>query len=283
MKYALSKNIPTSFEADAQPCLMYLHHCDCSISASASLLHAHDDCAEIVLIKEGQSCCSVDSHDYSIKRGDAILIGSHILHSLFSDHPTGINAIHLSLSGLHLKGLEPGQLIDSGHSPILHCTDQIDFLLLLCDILEKLSRTISPISSEGSRYVLQTLVACLAVRAQKNPLVPISRSYNLGMRIKDFLDAHYLEDLKLTDIAAALHINPYYLSHTFKKVMRCSPIQYIAQRRIGEAQNLLITTDKTVTDIALSCGYHNSNYFQVVFNNMVGMPPGKYRRCQKAR
>lgn len=55
-------------------------------------------------------------------------------------------------------------------------------------------------------------------------------------------------------------------------------MQYIIRRRIGEAQNLLISTDRSITDIALSCGYNNSNYFQSVFKNLVGMTPGQYRR-----
>lgn len=61
----------------------------------------------------------------------------------------------------------------------------------------------------------------------------------------------------------------------------CAPIQYVTRRRIGDAQNLLLSTDKTITDIAMECGYNNSNYFQVVFNNFVGMPPGKYRKTWK--
>ncbi|MDM8143830.1 helix-turn-helix transcriptional regulator, partial [Megamonas hypermegale] len=60
-----------------------------------------------------------------------------------------------------------------------------------------------------------------------------------------------------------------------------SPMQYVIQQRIKEAQNLLLSTDLTITEIAFHCGYNNSNYFQSVFNNIVGMPPGKYRKSWK--
>ena len=103
----------------------------------------------------------------------------------------------------------------------------------------------------------------------------------MSTRIKDYIDAHYLEDLKLPDIAAALHINPYYLSHTFKALTGVSPMSYIIQRRIDEAQSLLLTTNLTITAIAIECGYNNSNYFQSVFKNIVGMTPGKYRKMWK--
>lgn len=103
----------------------------------------------------------------------------------------------------------------------------------------------------------------------------------MSTRIKDYIDAHYLEDLKLPDIAAALHINPYYLSHTFKALTGVSPMSYIIRRRIDEAQSLLLTTNLTITAIAIECGYNNSNYFQSVFKNIVGMTPGKYRKMWK--
>ena len=103
----------------------------------------------------------------------------------------------------------------------------------------------------------------------------------IGVRIKEYIDAHYLEDLKLPEIASALHINPYYLSHTFKDLTGSSPMSYIIQRRIDEAQSLLLTTNLTITAIAMECGYNNSNYFQSVFKNIVGMTPGKYRKMWK--
>jgi AraC-like DNA-binding protein len=55
-------------------------------------------------------------------------------------------------------------------------------------------------------------------------------------------------------------------------------MKYATLRRIGEAQNLLINTDMTITSIAAQIGYNNSNYFQNVFRNAVGISPGEYRR-----
>ncbi|MBR1696100.1 MAG: helix-turn-helix transcriptional regulator, partial [Selenomonas sp.] len=99
--------------------------------------------------------------------------------------------------------------------------------------------------------------------------------------IKAYLDNHYLEELSLSQIAAELHISPYYMSHIFKECTGGSPMQYITQLRITEAQNLLLSTKQSITDIAMQCGYNNSNYFQSVFSRLVGMPPGKYRNTWK--
>lgn len=55
-------------------------------------------------------------------------------------------------------------------------------------------------------------------------------------------------------------------------------MKYVTLRRIGEAQNLLINTPLTITQIAATVGYNNSNYFQNVFRAAVNMTPGDYRR-----
>ena len=93
-----------------------------------------------------------------------------------------------------------------------------------------------------------------------------------------FIDKNYKESIRLGDIAAATHTNAYYLSHLFKAEIGLSPMKYVILRRIGEAQNLLINTGMTITQIAAQVGYNNSNYFQNVFKSALGMTPGEYRR-----
>ena len=55
-------------------------------------------------------------------------------------------------------------------------------------------------------------------------------------------------------------------------------MQYVTRRRIGEAQNLLINTQLSITEIAANVGYNNSNYFQNVLKKIVGYTPGSYRK-----
>lgn len=48
--------------------------------------------------------------------------------------------------------------------------------------------------------------------------------------------------------------------------------------RVGEAQNLLISTDYSATQIAAIVGYTNVNHFNAIFAKLVGLPPIRYRR-----
>ena len=101
-------------------------------------------------------------------------------------------------------------------------------------------------------------------------------------RLRDYIDKHYNEPILLEQIAAAVKANKYYLAHMFKAETGFSPLQYVVRRRIGEAQNLLINTDMSITQIAATVGYNNSNYFQNIFRKYMGMTPGYYRKKWKS-
>ena len=96
--------------------------------------------------------------------------------------------------------------------------------------------------------------------------------------VKIYIDKNYNENISLKSIAEAVNANQYYLSHIFKEETGFSPMQYVTRRRIGEAQNLLINTQLSITEIAANVGYNNSNYFQNVFKKIVGYTPGSYRK-----
>ena len=68
-----------------------------------------------------------------------------------------------------------------------------------------------------------------------------------------------------------------YFSRSFKRIMGLSFTEYLMHLRINEADRLLATTDKTVTDIAQSTGFSSDAYLISCFKKAKGMTPGNYR------
>ncbi len=269
------------FEPDTIPEILYVHHFGNPDDPKPSqALHTHTDAAELIFIEEGTCKYMVDHQKYEAKAGDLILLNSNILHGLSLTDEAYPKLYEIGISKLQIKGLESLQIIDSKLCPLVSAKKRLpiikDYIHMLASIAG--DQEYETIKEAGSSLTVSLLVYIHKLLLAESSASEGSQDYNLGLRIKEFIDAHYLEDLKLADIAAALHVNAYYLSHTFKKIIGYSPIQYMIHRRIGEAQNLLINSDYSITEIALRCGYNNSNYFQVVFNSIVGMPPGKYRK-----
>lgn len=95
----------------------------------------------------------------------------------------------------------------------------------------------------------------------------------LMFRAKAYLEDHYCELVSLQDIADALRVSPFYLSHVFSEESDFSLFAYLTLLRLEKAKSLLAQGKLNVSEIASLVGYENSNYFSKVFKRHFGRPP----------
>ena len=84
-----------------------------------------------------------------------------------------------------------------------------------------------------------------------------------------------------SDVAAHCGLSYNHFSSSFKKAVGRSFSEYITLVRMSEAEKMLISSEKSVTDIALSCGFSSTSYFISRFKNLKGVSPGQWRRNTK--
>lgn len=84
--------------------------------------------------------------------------------------------------------------------------------------------------------------------------------------------------LTLQELADLAHLSPYYFSRFFKKETGLSPMEYVMNVRMNEAKLLLITTDKSVTEIAHKIGYASGTSFTNMFTEKIGCSPVQFRK-----
>jgi RNA polymerase sigma factor (sigma-70 family) len=80
------------------------------------------------------------------------------------------------------------------------------------------------------------------------------------------------------DVAEECNISLSHLQHLFIKLTCEGIATTIRRKRIERACELLISTHRSVRDIALSCGFYDTNYFSVVFKRIRGMTPLEFRK-----
>lgn len=95
--------------------------------------------------------------------------------------------------------------------------------------------------------------------------------------IKQYIADDYSYDLNAIDIAGRFYLNASYLSTLFKKKTGMNMGAYIEGVRMEHAQYFLANTDWSITEIAVRCGYSESNYFSKVFKKYSGMTPRQFR------
>lgn len=97
------------------------------------------------------------------------------------------------------------------------------------------------------------------------------------MKLMKYINDNYRGEISLTSAAQMMHMNANYVSQLFKKEAGVTFVHYITQRRLDDAKELLVTTQKPLTDIALDVGFNDTFHFIKTFKKLTGMTPGQYR------
>ncbi len=97
-------------------------------------------------------------------------------------------------------------------------------------------------------------------------------------RVTSYIHAHFAEELSLESLAKMCYMSPTYLSHSFKTVTGFSLINYIQMTRISNAQQMLLSGDLKITDIAIKCGFNSFSQFNRTFNKLVKKSPSEFRK-----
>lgn len=100
----------------------------------------------------------------------------------------------------------------------------------------------------------------------------------LMRRIMHYIELHYTEDIRISDVAASFYLNASYLSTLIRKKTGKTYTDIIAEKRIDCAKRLLHSTDETVLEVAHMVGYHEYAHFNILFKRMCGMTPAQYRK-----
>ncbi|MDH0737076.1 helix-turn-helix transcriptional regulator [Achromobacter spanius] len=86
----------------------------------------------------------------------------------------------------------------------------------------------------------------------------------------------------VADVARACKLSRTHFTTAFRDAEGTTPHRWVLLQRIAEAREQLRIPNKTLADIALDCGFSDQAHFTRVFHNLVGVPPGAWRRAAKA-
>ena len=92
-----------------------------------------------------------------------------------------------------------------------------------------------------------------------------------------YLESHYQENPTLSQIAKMVNISEGHLSRLFHSQLGIPYSKYLNNLKIEHVKLFLLKTDKSITDIALSTGYCNSEYLSANFKKNTGMTPKDFR------
>ncbi len=97
-----------------------------------------------------------------------------------------------------------------------------------------------------------------------------------------FIETHFMQPLKLEDLAGLVGLSPYYFLRTFRRIVGVTPHQFLMRRRLREAALRLRTSASSVLDIALDAGFGDLSNFNHTFRAAFSTTPTRYRALRHA-
>ena len=93
-----------------------------------------------------------------------------------------------------------------------------------------------------------------------------------------YIEGHLAEELSVRDLAAGCYVSADHLTRLFKKKYGMTVSEFIQDRRITLAEELLSRGDQTISMVANTVGFGNYSYFTEQFKKRYGMTPRKYQK-----
>lgn len=258
-------------------------------------LHSHGF-DELVIILKGTAMHLIDGQEFPVKSGDVFVIARNRAHQYRQMHGLALanilfDAEELSmeqwdirtLPGFHaLFSLEPA--FRSLHNFKSRLQLSASQLVGINKIVRELTRETES-RRPGYRVMAKGLFMQLAVLlSRRYSDEPTDESIDL-LRLGDaiaHIESHYGEKISLDELAEKAHLSKRHFLRVFHDCIGRPPIDHLMHVRTRKAAELLRHTDRTITDIALECGFSDSNYFTRCFHRIMGETPRQYRRGQAA-
>lgn len=251
-------------------------HYEFSAASTTPVYHYHNH-HEIYIMHSGENMYFVKDRTYHLKTNDMIFIDKNVIHK--PGYITGTySRIFLYVNEDFLDDKILSALKKLCHNCV-YTPENSEYIKRLIDKLKEEMKTPDNISETLTKCYLSELIAyCLrnkSLYTENNLHNPIIE------RLVKHINECYSENITLRGSAEHLHMSESYLSRLFKNITGFSFKEYLTAIRIKRAKELLTTTQKNVKQIALECGFNDSNYFSKNFKDESGLSPLNYKKLFK--
>lgn len=264
-------------------------------SIEKEYFHFHKD-LEIILVLKGSIDIKIGYHTSRKNKGDLVIIDSEDLHSI---HKTEENNLLLFIHVDLLQYVNQYPYIDF---MIFDCESFVSSIHIKTNIEEKVNQLRQYIvkitleayqKNSGYKEKIKELVDAFVLllindfqyffiednkfkyneKSQQNKL-----NFERIYRILMYIYSNYNHKITLNDIANHEYLSTYYVSHMIKNTTGLSFQEFLNFVRVGYAEKLVLSTAKTITEIALECGFSNVKYLNKYFKKWYQCKPNDYRK-----
>lgn len=239
--------------------------------------HSHPDQAELMYVAGGKAIYTVDNYPYHVGRDDILIFNSNVVHSMESDSQNPLDVWSCTVRGFQLPELPKNHVLPAGASPVYPAGGRGElFFRIFSELLYQRQNEKPGYYSICNALANALLVLCIQISKEKSDEQSNS-SHALASEVLSYIDNHYYEPITMQSLSEHFHMSTSRLSHIVNETFHVSPISYVIDRRIRQAQWELVSTEYSIRDIAEHVGYDNVHHFANLFQDRTGFSPSELR------
>lgn len=268
---------------------LYIRIADLAVYPGMSApCHWHDDIEWIYTIS-GKMCYYINGRRILLNENDSLMVNARQMHYGYSymEHDCHFLCIlfHPSLFGSNKTLLQKyvTPVIENADCEYLHFDSKQTRGQEIAEYLEQIrclkERAANAYEMQAVAVMFQlwsSLLQCGELVAEDNKSGSNS-DLEIQKNMVSFIYLHYAEQISLNEIAASGNVSRSKCCLIFKHYRQQSPVDFLNAFRLKTSCNLLRNTEKSVTEIAFSCGFNHLSYFSKLFIKNFGCSPREYR------
>jgi xylan 1,4-beta-xylosidase len=247
---------------------------DCDMSS----IHFHDE-MEIMYVLSGRIAVMMKGSNYVLSSEDMVVFNCFEYHEHYKE--PGCHVLSMFISPDVLQDAQMGDIRCNSRINL----EQADYFKLLRTKLAIIYKEYTGINtSQINRLaILSHLYDLLSMLKMYFAEEGEKREINIKemdriRKVLFYVHDHFTEDINLQEIADMVYWSKGHLSREFQKQIGVKFSDYLRNLRLNKAAYMLRTTQKSVTEIALACGFVNTNTMIVNFHNEYHETPGAYQK-----
>lgn len=244
------------------------------IKGFQGFLPAFHDHIELVLVTDGALRVSISGKERILQAGDMGVCFPYQIHSYEQSENAEV-----------LLVLFPSKAADVYADTLLKVRPQVPFLRPAPHMITLMERLKDCVYEQDARALAAVYLNAIAGELLiQMPTEPIEKKdTNAIQKLFLYCQEHYKENITVRSVSRAVNISQSYITKIFSAQYGCAFRTYINRLRMMDVKKLLLDTDRTATDIMLSCGFNNQSTFNRVFFEETAMTPRAYRKAGKTR
>ena len=238
--------------------------------------------SEIVFVKEGSLNVTVDGKTETANKNDIILISPLQVHSFDTPEFCSIT-LFLFSNDMLPEFIITDKAFLCGERAVF--TPSYELLVYVKNKIPGTRERTLHMNAENVQLFRQIKASVFAIYEEYSRSVTLSETKaksSLLLRVLMWMRAHFTENVTMEDVAKDLGYTVGYISHCLDGIENMNFRWLLNSIRIEHACALLAKSDAKIIDIALQCGFTCERSFHRVFNSMMGLTPGEYRKAGSA-